>query len=648
MTVLVVLGALAGPRTLASTPLEVYGKLPSLEDLALSPGGGRMAYIRTVGDQRVLAVNDLHDGRVLFGERVGTTKVRSLQWATDDDLLVMVVATQLPPLHFVGDQPEWYELLHCNVPARKTEQVSFHALGERASSVVSSVPTVRIIDGRTTLFVNGLRLTERIQRAFFSYDLERVLFRYDLASASTRIVASSRQPHTQWLIDAAGEIAAQFQYDESSKMWALEVRRGGALQPVARGESPLDVPELLGFDSSGDALVVRFIENGRSIWKPWNLKTGVWDESLGEGKSFERVFRDGHSGRLVGGSHGDDDDQYEFFDAEVQAHWDGVRRAFPADERVELVSAGGGKWSRVVVRVFGSKDGYGYHLFDWNTQRIIPIGAVYEGLSRVAEVKAITYSASDGFKIPAYLTLPAGQGQDAHRLPLIVMPHGGPALADSKRFDWWAQALADRGYAVLQANYRGSDLGRVHLAAGFGEWGRKMQTDLSDGVHYLAELGLIDPERVCIVGASYGGYAALAGMTLQPGVYRCGVSVAGISDIRAMMRWADNNAGRRDNYAQRYWDRYMGLTGPDDPRLAEISPVEHAPAVRGPVLLVHGRDDTVVPYEQSELMEKALHRAGKSVDLVTLKHEDHWLSSSETRLQMLEAVVAFLERYNPA
>jgi dipeptidyl aminopeptidase/acylaminoacyl peptidase len=224
------------------------------------------------------------------------------------------------------------------------------------------------------------------------------------------------------------------------------------------------------------------------------------------------------------------------------------------------------------------------------------------------------------------------------------MPHGGPASADTERFDWWAQALADQGYAVLQPNYRGSNVTLKLMEAGYGEWGRKMQTDLSDGVQYLAKEGVIDPSRVCIVGASYGGYAALAGVTLQSGIYRCSVSVAGISDLPRMRSWTkDNQLGM----AARYWDRFWGVAEHDKEGLKVISPIEHVQAVTAPILLIHGRDDTVVPFEQSEVMLSALKRAGKPVEMVTLKHEDHWLSSSETRLQMLEATVAFLRAHNP-
>ena len=230
-------------------------------------------------------------------------------------------------------------------------------------------------------------------------------------------------------------------------------------------------------------------------------------------------------------------------------------------------------------------------------------------------------------------------------MPLVVLPHGGPASRDLPNFDWWAQAIASRGYAVLQVNFRGSDgFGSEFERAGYGEWGRKMQTDLSDGVRYLAAQGTIDPKRVCITGASYGGYAAMAGPTLDRGVYRCAVAVAGVSDLGRMIAHASYAQGRS---AFRYWKRFMGAESASDPKLDEISPAKLAARSDAPILLIHGVDDTVVPYEQSQIMADALRKAGKPVAFVTMKGEDHWLSKGATRLEMLTATVAFLEMHNP-
>jgi dipeptidyl aminopeptidase/acylaminoacyl peptidase len=157
---------------------------------------------------------------------------------------------------------------------------------------------------------------------------------------------------------------------------------------------------------------------------------------------------------------------------------------------------------------------------------------------------------------------------------------------------------------------------------------------------------LVDPARVCIVGASYGGYAALAGVTLQSGVYRCAVAVAGISDLHLFLSRTSDMAGRNARI-DRYLDRFLGVSGPNDPHLEEISPASHLAAVTAPILLVHGRDDTVVPFEQSERVAEDLRKAGKNVTLVELKEEDHWLSRRATRLQMLQATVDFLQINNP-
>ncbi len=227
---------------------------------------------------------------------------------------------------------------------------------------------------------------------------------------------------------------------------------------------------------------------------------------------------------------------------------------------------------------------------------------------------------------------------------MIVLPHGGPRAYDRPQFYWWAQAFASRGFAVFQPNFRGSTNRDQHfMHAGDGEWGRKMQTDMSDGLQALAAQGIVDSHRACIVGASYGGYAALAGVTLQHGIYRCAVSVSGIGDVSQMYQTDYLEGGSEQVVKQALLEQLGPRSGLD-----EVSPIRFASHADAPILLIHGRDDTVVRFDQSQKMADALKHAGKPVEFVELKGEDHWLSRSDTRQQMLESAVAFVEKYNPA
>jgi dipeptidyl aminopeptidase/acylaminoacyl peptidase len=631
---LLVLLALATPMVQA-VPLQVYGQLPVLEDVALSPDGSQVAYVKTVGNTRVVSVVSLTKRTALGGVRLGEEKLRSIEWADDHHLMLVTSATDLP-WGLVGMPREWFLLQVYDVAANKIRVIPSVSKLEniRMMNVLSGHPMVRHVGGHTVLFVPGIYLTDRTLPMLLSADIEtgsEKLIR--LGSASTR----------GWLVDENGAVAAQEDYDDQHQHWAVSILRDGRLKEVAGGHEPIDIPQLLGFGPFADTLLMRMHEEGSWVWRLLSLKDGSLGAPMAERRVLEGPIEDQRSYRMIGGVYIDDSMHYVFFDPLMQEKWNSITRAFP-NARVHFVS-NAADFTRIVVRVDGPKDGYKYELVDLNSHEASALGDIYDGVTAPLEIRRITYDAADGLKIPAYLTLP--RGRPATMLPLIVLPHGGPAARDTADFNWWPQALADQGYAVLQPNFRGSTVSQASLEAGFGQWGRKMQTDLSDGVRYLAAQGIADPARVCIVGASYGGYAALAGVTVDRGVYRCAVSVAGPSDLKRMLHWIDENHGSTSSIVHRYWDRFLGMSGPDDALLDSISPIKHVDAVTVPVLLIHGKDDTVVPYEQSDLMYDALRRANKQVELVTLKHEDHWLSRSETRLQMLQATVDFLRANNP-
>jgi dipeptidyl aminopeptidase/acylaminoacyl peptidase len=632
------IAAPSGDAAYTPPPLALYGQLPTLEDPVLSPAGDRLACLESQEGHRYIVVIDLTKGKPFAAAHVDGTKIRALRWFDDNQLLILYSATSYPPFGVFGSREEWYMLGTWNIAANRMRSIEMHDDDYETMNAVTGAIEVRLVNGHPKLFVSGTYLDDN--------DYLPALFRIDLQRGGTSLIAGGNTMGADWAVDAQGQIAASYDYRVTGNdqgQWILRLRRGSGMRQVATGTAIYDPPYIVGFSYDDKSLLVAFDTPDGWIWKPLSLADDTWGAPLDAGNTFFEVIRNRLTGQVIGGVQDPLAPKQVFFDPTLRLRWSAIIGAY-SGERVELVSYSD-DFTKFLIRVFGQRDGDSYVLIDWRTVDSYRLGDVYRGLSTFAEVRPIKYEAADGLPISGFLTLPPGKA--AKNLSLIVFPHGGPADSDDGDFDWWAQALASRGYAVLQANYRGSDTTETLLRAGFGEFGRKMQTDLSDGVRYLVARGIADPKRVCIVGGSYGGYASLAGVTLQTGIYRCAVAVAGIADPASFIHWTSDRMMTSQNEVTRYWDRFLGVTGPKDPRLREISPIDHVDAVTVPVLLIHGRDDTVVPYSQSEEMAKALEHAGKSVQLVSLPNEDHWLSRSATREQMLGAVVDFLEHNDP-
>jgi dipeptidyl aminopeptidase/acylaminoacyl peptidase len=620
-------------------PLSVYGRLPNIEQLEISPDGQKLAIAVTDGEKRMVLIREASDGgKLLSAMHLDDTKLRDVRWAGSDHLLITKSNTA-QPTGLLGPKREYWMTVDVNLVTKKQRLLLDGQ--ENAMNVVQEMPAVRIIDDVPFAFVEGVYFVDG-----FGWD---TLYKINLKTGSTRRLDAGGSANTRgWLVSPDGQPLAQTVYNERGGDWSLKIKTDRGWTIAEKEDLKMGARPLSGLGRDGHSVLVWMDDEDDTDktvlreYAPDGAHVVIPDSA-----KFDRLIHAPDSSSLVGAiSLVGDDQRYTFFDAKLQASWNAVVKAFPGD-RVTLESWSNDK-HKLVVLVDSQTLGPAYALVDLDTKNARYLSDVYVGLGDdgVSEVRPIKYKAADGLEITGYLTLP--KGKDPKNLPLVVLPHGGPAVRDYSDFDWWSQALASRGYAVLRPNYRGSaGFGWPFMSAGFGQWGKAMQTDLSDGVRYLAKQGTIDPKRVCIAGASYGGYAALAGAAIDRGVYRCAASVAGPADLKRMLTDSNRLYQTSDNSTVRYWLRFMGADGVRDPDLAAISPAKLADKVEIPVLLVHGKDDTVVPYVQSTIMADALKKAGKPVELVTLPGEDHNLSRGATRLQMLEALVAFLEKNNP-
>ena len=622
-----VAGVLLPAAATAAPPLETYGGLPSMANVAISPDGSMIAFLTSDPGAPVVKVQTIADHQTLHTIQAGGDKIRILQWADDRHLLITISNTL-----FMGwsGEAEIYATVAFDVQGNSYANLLKKA--QHASHLEAGLPEAHEVGGKTRIFVPGSTLS----------GLSGVLtmFAVDPDTGDVTELEDGTKYTEGFVVGADGTVVARVDYDDDKKHWSLLLKQAGSWREIYGVDTAIETPQLLGLAPDGKSILIRSLQGGHWAYHAFDPADGSAVPVPALAGDAE-LLSDPVTQRPIGTLWADDHYHYTFFDPSDARAWARVAGAFTGEE-VHFES-----WSadhkRIVVQVTGTRDGASYQLVDADTGAVTPLGDVYAGIkpADLAEVRSISYPASDGLAIPAFLTLP--NGKPAKDLPLIVLPHGGPAARDMPGFDWWAQALASRGYAVLQPQFRGSDgYGWSFLAAGFGEWGRKMQTDLSDGVAYLAKQGIVDPKRVCIVGASYGGYAALAGAALQHGIYRCAVAVAGISDPMNMM---SHESGR--GRGERFLERFFGVSGYEDKKLDDIAPLAHTADVEIPVLLIHGTHDSVVSYMQSQYMNDALKRDGKPVTLILLDSEDHWLSQGPARRYTLTKMVEFLEANNP-
>jgi dipeptidyl aminopeptidase/acylaminoacyl peptidase len=638
-------GLLLHQRLVIAAPsIDDFGNLPQVELMRVSPSGNHIALIGVDHGKRQLLIADSADNKVLKAAVVGENKVRDVQWSGDEHLLVTITATSERLYDFGNERYELAGVLHVGMDARAPWAVFDHS--DDIEHAVFGFEGTFSEQGHWYGYFNGW--TRVRERGFGDTGYTRQnayldLYKVDLETSKPTLVAKGVGAYHEWAIGADGQIVAHSEYSAGSGEWILY---GGKSREKAllKRTSPRRDVSLIGLGRTDRTVLVLDQTGAEDQALEIEVDSGRSEAIVGDSGVSHFLF-DPLTGHLIGAATYTDP-WARFFDPSLQKHYNSVRKAF-ADRHVRIASFSPGL-KDMIVFTDGTADSGTYWYVDGATHHADPVGYPYPGIkpADVGAVAIFAYDASDGTPIEGILTTPPDRG--AKNLPLVVLPHGGPiGEFDEIGFDWLAQAFASRGYAVFQPNYRGSG-GKTAAfrKAGYGEWGRKILSDISDGVAALAAKGMIDPKRACIVGASYGGYAALAGVTLQKGIYRCAVSVAGPSDMTSLLSWEAKIHGL-DSPELRYWKEVTGADrGPG--ALREISPIQFVKHLEVPVLLIHGKDDTRVPFDQSRDMASALKNSGKEFSFVELENEDHFLSRDSTRTTMLKSALSFVQKYNPS
>lgn len=610
---------------------ESYGELPTVAEAAISPDGRTLARIQNINGVNAIAFIDLAGEKPSVGMELANAKARTLRWAGPEHAMLLVSGSTTVSWGHGLETHEvwrWYsidrEAKHAAIPFRGYTNGRYYSGAGVLKAMNPAVP----------------------DQVVFGHGIPYSLYEVNLNSGAEKLIERGESETDDWVVDAAGAPTIRIDYDSGSQERRFYLRGEGAQRfklasslPEKREDSPIFEAATAG-DASNLAVGIAPHEGYKAL-RVFDASTGSFTGSAvtAPGYDVSEAIVDPNVGKVVGIEYTDDFRRVRFFDERLAAAQAKVERAMP--NAAPIITSWSQDFKKFVVRVAYADHPDQVFLFEPDAKLLAMHSPTYASIDGVvfAHKEKFDYPSPDGLMIHGYLTVPKGASKK--RMPLIVLPHGGPWARDDQSFDWWSYFYAANGYLVYQPNFRGSSgYGKAFEEAGFLQWGRKMQDDVTDGVKKLVADGIADPARICIVGGSYGGYSALVGATLTPDLYACAVSVAGVSNIPAMIAYQTD----RGRVPEDGWDVRIGARVSDNAALREISPYYQASRARSPILLIHGDKDIVVPIDQSLMMKTAIDNAGADATLLILKDEDHWLSSSTTRTEMLAASLDFINR----
>ncbi|MDP2136749.1 MAG: S9 family peptidase [Candidatus Didemnitutus sp.] len=623
------------PAPVPELPVAAFFQSPAISSLVFSPNGKYVLCVVPHERRQNLAVIDLEKGTKNLLTNFKNRQVVSPQWASDDRILYRVdddgqESFALYAVNRDGSDPSILASGYSKYGTTEELNVRFSGLLRRPRQDPQNyLVTARINNNdwndvaRLNLKTSRLSVVVPAPGNVVSYVLDHadeVRFAVVLDSTQTYRVLYRDRIGQEWTEltsyhrDEQGWMPLAFDGDNRTVFIASDVGR-----PTSA---------LHRFDTT-----TRLIDP-EPVWA---------DETFDVGTAVS-IYFDRSRMKTVGFSYPGERPVFHWIDPEFAAIDARLNASLPDTAHVPLQISEDG--SRVIYYSYSDRDPGVYYLYDRKRQKLTELAVVQPSIdpAEMAPMRPVSYVARDGLKLHGYLTLPVGR--PAKNLPLIVHPHGGPyGPRDSWSFVSEVQFYANRGFAVLQVNFRGSGgYGRSFEAAGYKRWGLEMQDDLTDGVKWAIGEGIADPARVVISGASYGGYAAMAGLVYTPDLYRAGINYVGVVNIANLIPKAV--AAHRT-----YWHRTRlgDLSDSEDrKRLRDTSPVNFADRIRVPVLMAYGKNDPRVTIDQGYDIERALKKSGVPYEFFIEEDEGHGFRREEKRIAFYERIDAFLKQHVPA
>lgn len=634
----------------AAPPAEHFARQPEILDVVVSPSGKRLAILTPdANGRRGLAVVDLDPlGAARLAAGFSDADITGAQWVNDDRLVFEAFHTQGGAVLNLSKGDAGTFAVNHDGSDQRTLIAWRWSTGGGDTAIESRILPFGwffrspVGDGSNDVFVYK-RVTDNKHET-----TEIALGRLDTVTRRLRMLSYGMPAGTEnWVLDA----------DNEPRL--LSASREGRRYIYGRGVDTGAWSQLAEFDAfggrggfglwhidrDGQALVLAGSEQG--IYKFDVAGKRLVPEPLIRVKGFDlrpTAVVDSRSKRLVGVHFTLDRPMSYWFDVEMSRIQRGIDAALPPGRSNRLYCGACETSPFFVVRSASDQQPGEYYLYNRTKRSLQPIGSARPWINESTQGRRTFHRlpARDGLRLPVYVTHPPGAASDKP-LPAVLLVHGGPFVRGSD-LGWNAEAqfLATRGYRVLEPEFRGSmGYGFEHYRAGWKQWGRAMQDDLADTVKWAAEQGLVDADKVCIMGTSYGGYAALLGPIAHPGTYRCAISYAGVTDIGLMydIHWSDISEESR----RFYMPQLIGDPKADADLLASASPLRRVAEIKVPVLLAHGVEDRRVPVEHARKFASEARRAGVRVEEVMYPKEGHGFVDPANEADFLGRVERFLE-----